>query len=144
MALGVGALGLQTMALVDADFSRQTLLLVAAGITSNTRKLPHITRLLPVYNSIVEKMQRPAVAARLQQELVQLQEGLPHSLLTYSQMLALFIYLASEDATILEHLGHTEGHPSVALMAADIDKADRQVLTRTGTVAGVCGALDLK
>ena len=78
-------------------------------------------------------MQRPAVTARLRQELDQLQEGLPRSLLTFNELLALFVYLASDEACNLIKLGLTEGHSSVALMAADIDKANRQVRTCIST-----------
>ena len=52
-------------------------------------------------------MQQPAVAARLRQELEQLQAGLPHSLLTYKQLLALFVGYAVMEAGSLLSLGDT-------------------------------------
>ncbi|GAB4820572.1 hypothetical protein N2152v2_007618 [Parachlorella kessleri] len=69
--------GERIMALTDISFSMPTLLLVAAGVSRFVRSQAHVTRLLPTYNHIVERMQRPELAARLRQELAQLQANLP-------------------------------------------------------------------
>ncbi|GAB4820570.1 hypothetical protein N2152v2_007616 [Parachlorella kessleri] len=84
-------------ALTDMSFTLPTLLLVAAGAPRFVQA--HITRLLPAYNNIVERMQLPALAARLRQELAQLQADLPRTLLSYEQLLAHFLYLASQEAS---------------------------------------------
>ena len=52
-------------------------------------------------------MQQPAVAARLRQELEQLQAGLPRSLLSYEQMLARVLWMAGMEAGSLLSRGDT-------------------------------------
>ena len=106
------------MALTTSDFSIRTLLLVAAAAPLVGRCGVKITRLLIVYNCIVESMQRPAESAKLQQELAQLQADLPHILLSYQELLAYFVKLASNEAAELM----TTGDGS---MASDIDAAYR-------------------
>ena len=107
LEMPAGVIGKRIMKLVSSDFSAETLLLVAAAATAIGRWQSHRTRLLPVYNSIVERMQRPAEAARLRQELEQLQAGLPRSLLSYEQMLARVLWMAGMEAGSLLSRGDT-------------------------------------
>ncbi|GAB4820523.1 hypothetical protein N2152v2_007569 [Parachlorella kessleri] len=93
----VGDVGKRIMELLDSDFSIGTLLLVAAGASTLGAGVAPIRRLLPVFNRVIEKMQRPAVAARLRQELEQLQADLPSSLLSYEQLLTRFVLLGCKD-----------------------------------------------
>ncbi|GAB4820567.1 hypothetical protein N2152v2_007613 [Parachlorella kessleri] len=87
------------LALANSDFSIRTLLLVAAAAPAFGGA--NISGLLPVYNSIVERMQRPAESAKLRPELGQLQSEVARSLLSYEQLLAYFIKLASNEAAEL-------------------------------------------
>ncbi|GAB4820525.1 hypothetical protein N2152v2_007571 [Parachlorella kessleri] len=133
----VGDTGNSVMELLEADFSLGTLLLVAAGVSRSGPGEAHITRLLPVYNSMVEKLQRPAVAARLRQELEQLQADLPSRLLTYEQLLERFVMLAYQDCEDLAGSGDNS-------MEDDVESAKRALLERaqqqgSDFVVGYCG-----
>ena len=110
-------------ALVDSDFSIHTLLLLASAAPAIGWSKASQTRMLPVYNSIVDRMQRPTVAACLRQELEQLQMNLPRRLLSYQQLLARFVRMANLEASSL----HDGGDNS---MAADIEAAFRCVTTQ--------------
>ena len=116
----VGDTGNRVKELLDADFSIEKLLLVAAGVPALGLGRAHITRLLPVYNSVVEKMQRPAVAACLRQELEQLQAGLPSSLLSYDELLIAFVMFGFQDSGDLARSGEES-------MLDDVDSAIRWV-----------------
>ncbi|GAB4820568.1 hypothetical protein N2152v2_007614 [Parachlorella kessleri] len=50
------------------------------------------------FTSLVEKMQHPVLAARLRQELQQLQADLPSSLLSYEELLAYLVWLTGVQA----------------------------------------------
>ncbi|GAB4820514.1 hypothetical protein N2152v2_007560 [Parachlorella kessleri] len=124
----VGSAGSRVMELLNADFSIETVLLVAAGVSPLGMGTSRITRLLPVNNRVVERMQRPAVAARLRQELEQLQADLPRSLLSYEQLLAYFVMLGFQHVRDLEISGDKS-------MADDVDMASRAAAQLLPTLA---------
>ncbi|GAB4820575.1 hypothetical protein N2152v2_007621 [Parachlorella kessleri] len=131
----VGVTGRRVMELLDADFRTGTLLSVAAGVSALGLGSADITRLLPVYNSVVEKMQRPAVAACLRQELEQLQADLPCSLLSYEQLLAVFVMLGIQDT------GDLAAKRKDDSMAEDAHSALRVVGRYRGCTVGTIGKL---
>ena len=90
--------GKKVLAFIERDLSIWSVLLVTAGIPTLERHLTHITGLLPALNSLVKKMQHPVLAARLRQELQQLQANLPCSLLSYEVLLGYLVYLAGVQA----------------------------------------------
>ncbi|GAB4820571.1 hypothetical protein N2152v2_007617 [Parachlorella kessleri] len=97
----------EVTALIDDDLSIWAVLLVSAGIPTLERSQAHLTGVLPALNSLVEKMQHPALAARLRQELQQLQADLPSSLLSYDELLAYLVWLTGVQAR--DWAGSTDG-----------------------------------
>ena len=69
--------------------------------------------LLPAV-SVALRMQVPAVAERLRQELGQLQEDRPHRLLSYEQLLASYVWQAFQEAADLVALMPHSADPDIA------------------------------